>query len=155
MCWVETSVRLNSIKMASGSIWGLLLFLVCVNDMWRNIDSSSRLLAYNCIVCRKITNKSDIENLQNDLDTLGEWAIENRMIVSPSKWKATIRYMGARVKIPRVYSLCDKKNSGSKQLWILGNNLTKRFKLGGPSKLHSAKSLEGASLCNACSQKRK
>ena len=71
--------------MASGSIWGLLLFLVCVNDMWRNIDSSSRLLAYNCIVCRKITNKSDIENLQNDLDTLGEWAIENRMIVSPSK----------------------------------------------------------------------
>ena len=33
------------------------------------------------------------------------------------------------------------------------NNRTKRFKLGGPSKLHSAKSLEGTSLCNACSQK--
>jgi len=29
------------------------------------------------------------------------------------------------------------------------------FKLGVPSKLHSAKSLEGTSLCNACSQKNK
>ena len=38
---------------------------------------------------------------------------------------------------------------------ILGNNLTKRFKLSGPSKLHSAKSLEGTALCNAFSQKRK
>jgi len=33
--------------------------------------------------------------------------------------------------------------------------LTKRFKLGGSSKLHSAKSLEGSSFCNVCSQKRK
>jgi hypothetical protein len=35
------------------------------------------------------------------------------------------------------------------------HNLTKRFELGGPSKLHSAKSLEGTSLCNAYSPKRK
>jgi hypothetical protein len=32
---------------------------------------------------------------------------------------------------------------------------TKRFKLVGPSKLQSAKSLEGTSLCNACSHKKK
>jgi len=38
---------------------------------------------------------------------------------------------------------------------MLGNNLMKRFKLGRPSKLHNAKSPEGTSLCNACSQKRK
>ena len=31
----------------------------------------------------------------------------------------------------------------------------KRFKLGGPRKLHTAKSLGGNSLCNACSQKKK
>ena len=36
---------------------------------------------------------------------------------------------------------------------ILGNNLTKQFKVGGPSKLHSAKSLEDTSLCNVCSEK--
>jgi len=37
----------------------------------------------------------------------------------------------------------------------LWNNLSKRFKLCGPCKLHSAKSLEGTLLCNTCSQKRK
>jgi len=31
----------------------------------------------------------------------------------------------------------------------------KQFKLGGSSKLHGSKSLEGTSLCNGCSQKRK
>ena len=31
----------------------------------------------------------------------------------------------------------------------------KRFNVDGPSKLHSAKSLEGTSLCNVYSQKRK
>jgi hypothetical protein len=36
---------------------------------------------------------------------------------------------------------------------IIGNNHTKRFKLDVPSKIYSAKSLEGTSLCNACSQK--
>jgi len=42
-----------------GSIWGLLLFLVYINDIWRNIDSNIRLFAYNCIIYRKITNKND------------------------------------------------------------------------------------------------
>jgi hypothetical protein len=39
-------------------------------------------------------------------------------------------------------------------LSTLGNNLTKPFKLGGPSKLDKAKSLEGKPLCNECSQKK-
>jgi len=33
--------------------------------------SNIRLFADDCIICRKITNKSDIEKLQKDLDTLG------------------------------------------------------------------------------------
>jgi len=32
-----------------------------------------------CIIYRKIKNESDIENLQIDLDMLGEWAVENEM----------------------------------------------------------------------------
>jgi len=40
-------------------------------------------------------------------------------------------------------------------LCILGNNLTKRFKLGELNKLHSSEGLEGTSLCNGCSHKRK
>jgi len=57
--------------MPQGSVLGPLLFPVYVNDIWRNSDSSIRLFADNCIICRKITNKNDIEKLQKDLDTVG------------------------------------------------------------------------------------
>ena len=71
--------------MPQGSVLGPLEFLVYVNNTWRNIDSSIRLFADDCIICRKITNKNDIENLQKCLDTLGEWAIENWMKINPDK----------------------------------------------------------------------
>jgi hypothetical protein len=68
-----------------GSVLGPLLFLVYVNDIWRNIDSSIRLFADDCIIYRKIINKNDIEKLQKDLDTLGEWAVEKGMKINPGK----------------------------------------------------------------------
>ena len=43
--------------MPQGSVLGPLMFLVCVNDIWRNIDSCIRLFADDCIIYRKITNK--------------------------------------------------------------------------------------------------
>ena len=52
-----------------GSILGPLLFLMYVNDIWRNIDSSIRLFADGCVIYRKITNKHDLENMQKYLDT--------------------------------------------------------------------------------------
>jgi len=33
-----------------GSVLGALMFLVCVNDIWRNIDSNIRLSADECII---------------------------------------------------------------------------------------------------------
>jgi len=48
--------------------------------------------------------------LQKDLDTFGEWAVENWMKINPSKSKA-IRFMKARVKDPLDYSLGDQKLS--------------------------------------------
>ena len=50
---------------------GPLLFLVYVNNIWRNIDSNIRLFADDCKIYRKITNKNDIERLQMELDILG------------------------------------------------------------------------------------
>ena len=68
-----------------GSVLGPLLFLVYINNIWRNIDSSIRLFADDCTIYRKITNKNGIEKLQKDLDTLGEWAVDNGMKINPSK----------------------------------------------------------------------
>jgi len=102
-----------------GSVLGPLLVLVYVNDIWRYIDSSIRLFADNCIIYRKIKNTNDIEYLQNDLNTLGEWAVENWIKMNPGKSKA-IRFTRSQVKNPLGYSFGDKKISE-----MLGNHLTK------------------------------
>jgi hypothetical protein len=62
-----------------------------------------------------IKNKNDTEKLQSDLDTMGEWAIENRMAINPGKRKA-IRITRARVKNSLGYCLSEQKNSGIEQL---------------------------------------
>ena len=90
-----------------------------VSDIWRNIDSSIRLFADKCIIYRKITNKNDIENLKKDVDTLGEWAVENGMKINPGKCKA-IRFTRAGLKIPLGYSLCDQKNPEASSCKYLG-----------------------------------
>ena len=56
----------KSVKVISGvtqrSVLGPQLFLVYVNDIWRNIDWSIRLFADDGIIYREIANKNDIEN---------------------------------------------------------------------------------------------
>jgi hypothetical protein len=88
------------------SVLGPLLFLVYVKDISRNSESTIRPLADDCVIYRKITNKGDIEMLQKDQDRLGEWAVENAMIINPSKIKA-VRFTTARVKDPLDYSLAN------------------------------------------------
>jgi hypothetical protein len=62
---------------------------VYVNDVWRNIHSSIRPIADDCIIYRKITTKNDIEKLQKDVDTLGGRGVEKGMPINPSKSKVT------------------------------------------------------------------
>ena len=75
---LSKEVKLTS-GVGHGSVLGQLMFIVYVNDTWRNIDSCIRLFVDECIIYRKITNKNNIENLRKDLDTLGEWAVGNWM----------------------------------------------------------------------------
>ena len=103
---LSKEVKVTGVPQGSGL--GPLLFLVHVNDIWRNIDSSIRLFADDCITYRKITNKNDTEKLQKDLDTLRKWTAENGMKINPGKSKA-IRFRRARVKYPLGYSLGDQK----------------------------------------------
>ena len=45
------------------------------------------LFADDCMMYRKIMNNSDIEMLQRDLNSLGEWTVENEMKVNTVKIK--------------------------------------------------------------------
>jgi hypothetical protein len=120
---LSKEVRVTS-GVPQGSVLGPLLFLVYVNDIWMNIDSTIRLFADDCIIYRKIVNNTDVEGLQKDLDTLGEWVVENVMKINPGKSKA-IRFTRARVKNPLNYSLGDQKlleASSCKYLGIILRN---------------------------------
>jgi hypothetical protein len=68
--------------------FGPPLFLAYIIDTWKNTESTIRLLADECIMYRKIMGINDVENLQIDLNRLGEWALENEMIINPAKSKA-------------------------------------------------------------------
>ena len=61
------------------------MFLAYINDIGRNMESSIRLFADDCVIYRKIMNNEDMEKLQKDVDRLGEWAGENAMKINPSK----------------------------------------------------------------------
>ena len=84
---LSAEVRVTS-GVPQGSVLGPLLFLAIVYDIWRNMESTIRLFADDCIIYRKIMNNVDMEKLQKDLDRLREWVIENAMKINPSKSKA-------------------------------------------------------------------
>ena len=83
--------------MPQGSILGPLIFLTYVDDVWRNTESNIWLFTNDCIIYRKITESSDTDKLQMDLNRLGEWVFENEMKINPGKSKA-VSFTQARVK---------------------------------------------------------
>jgi len=81
---LSAEVRVTS-SVPQGIVLGPLLFLAYVNDIWRNMESTLRLCADDCVIYRKIINNADMEILQKDPDRLGDWAVENAMKINPSK----------------------------------------------------------------------
>ena len=96
-------VRVTS-GVPQGTLLGPLLFLAYVTDIWRNMESTIRLFADDCVIYRKIINNEDRGKLQKNLFSLGEWAVENAMKMNPSKSKA-ICFARASVNDPLNYSL--------------------------------------------------
>ena len=60
-----------------------------------------------CKIYLEIINNNDVKNLQINLSTLGEWAVENRTKMNPGKSKA-ISFTRTRVRDPLNYSLLDQ-----------------------------------------------
>jgi hypothetical protein len=65
---VEVRVRSG---VPQGSVLDPILFLAYVNDIWRNMESTIKHFADDCIIYRKIMNDSDRGMLQMDMDRLG------------------------------------------------------------------------------------
>ena len=69
----------NYVLVTSGvlqdTVLGPLMFLLCINDINKNITSSKLgLFANDCVIYKTIYNKDDSIALQNDLSALSDWA---------------------------------------------------------------------------------
>ena len=69
-----------------GSILGSLLFAIFINDLPNCVSSSTPYLFADNTKCLKvISNPSDIQTLQQDLDNLSNWSIANKLSFNESK----------------------------------------------------------------------
>ena len=85
MCFRQQRVVVNGIKsnwspvvsgVPLGSVLGLFLFSLHINDITSDIVSEIRLFAGDCVCYREIKKKDDTLRLQKDIDRLGSWAGE-------------------------------------------------------------------------------
>lgn len=42
-----------------GRVLGTLLVLAYINDIWKNIESTTRVFVDDCVICRKRVNNND------------------------------------------------------------------------------------------------
>jgi len=57
-----------------GTVLGLLMFLLYINDISEHLNSPLQLFADDCLLYRTITTDEDTTQVQCDLDQLQEWA---------------------------------------------------------------------------------
>ena len=57
-----------------GSVLGLLLFILHINDLPNVVTSQVRLFADDCLLYRPIRSVVDQEGFQRDLEALEQWA---------------------------------------------------------------------------------
>ena len=77
-----------------GSVLGPILFLVFINDLLENIDSSGRLFADDAKIYRRIRSPQDGESLQIDLSKLQEWS--KKWLLQFNKEKCKVMHIGKR-----------------------------------------------------------
>jgi len=77
-----------------GSILGPLLFTIYINDLDNNIKNNLLKFADDSKLWGRVDSVHDRNILQNDLDTLGEWATHNQMPFNIGKCK--IMHIGKR-----------------------------------------------------------
>lgn len=87
-----------------GTVLGPLLFLVYVNDLPENVSSVIKMFADDTKVYRGVSQASDIQALQSDLDTLLQWA--DRWQLPFNRAKCSSLHLG-RLNASHVYRMGD------------------------------------------------
>ena len=71
-----------------GSVLGPLLFLLYVNDITHWIQFSQlQTFADDTKICYPIATSQDQAKLQEDLNVLSDWSVQNNMVLNPDKYE--------------------------------------------------------------------
>lgn len=84
------------------------MFTLTINDICLAIDSEKTMFADDLKFYRIIKSNSDSEALQNDLNSLAEWCVANKMQINVKKTKVLSLYRG-EVGVIHQYSLGNSK----------------------------------------------
>lgn len=71
-----------------GSVLGPLLFLIYINDLPLHVSCHIRMFADDCVIYRTITNPSEQQALQHDLNSIQAWCDHWLMTLNPTKCKS-------------------------------------------------------------------
>lgn len=91
-----------------GSVLGPLLFLIFINDLPKCVSSQIRLFADDCVIYRNITNETDRQSLQTDLDAVTAWCSSWLMSLNASKTKL-MSFTNRSTRIATTYFLNNDK----------------------------------------------
>ena len=111
--------------MPQGSVLGPLLFLIYVNDIVLNIDSTIKLFADDAKIFRPIKDSNDSQALQSDLGRLEEWS--RKWLLKFNANKCKVLHFGYN-NLEKDYELNGNpldKSDGEKDLGVL---VSKNFK---------------------------
>ena len=90
--------------MPQGSVLGLILFLIYINDLSDKARSKVRLFAGDTAIYLAVSGLEDAQILQQDLDHLHQWELDWDMEFNPSKC-VVIHITRSRTPVPSQYLL--------------------------------------------------
>ena len=113
LCFRQQRVVVNGVKsdlspvlsgVTQGTVLGLLLLSLYINNISSDIESEIRLFADDCVCYREIKDEKDTMKLQRDIDRLGSWARKWGMRFQPVKCNM-MQLTRKRIKIHASYTL--------------------------------------------------
>ena len=88
---VSSSVTNVSSGVPQGTDLGPILFLIYISDSGDNISAMKQVYVDDTKIKKAVKTEEDVEDLQNDLEQLYEWAKQNNMVFNGTKFQL-IRY---------------------------------------------------------------
>ena len=114
-------------RVPQGTVLGPLLFLLYINDLPDNLQSSVKLFADDALLYGVIASDTDCDRLQEYLRKLEQWQNQWQMQFNPSKCK--VLYISNKRSPPvKKFPLCGVELEQVEEITYLGITLTSKLK---------------------------